>query len=104
RSETKKSADVNARTYTSTMGLFQKNPYQTTEKQSLYTLGLNKTVLVVGLGNKGKQYDATRHNIGFICLDAFAEKAELQPWVEKKDLKCLLASGTVGDTRVIAIK
>ena len=86
------------------MALFQKNPYDSTEKQPLYTLGLNKTVLVVGLGNKGKEYGGTRHNIGFDCIDAFARATDLSTWVEKKDLKCLLASGTVGNTRVIAIK
>lgn len=30
--------------------------------------------LVVGLGNIGKEYKLTRHNVGFICLDRFAEK------------------------------
>ncbi len=30
--------------------------------------------LIIGLGNPGKNYDRTRHNIGFMCIDALAEK------------------------------
>lgn len=86
------------------MALFQKNPYDSTEKQPLYTLGLSKTVLIVGLGNKGKNYTGTRHNIGFEVMDAFIKAADLPDWVEKKDLKCLHTNGNVGNTRVIAIK
>jgi PTH1 family peptidyl-tRNA hydrolase len=30
--------------------------------------------LIVGLGNPGKEYEGTRHNIGFSALDAIAQK------------------------------
>jgi len=30
--------------------------------------------LIVGLGNYPKEYDLTRHNIGFMCVDNFAQK------------------------------
>ncbi|HLO02367.1 MAG TPA: aminoacyl-tRNA hydrolase, partial [Symbiobacteriaceae bacterium] len=31
--------------------------------------------LIVGLGNPGARYEKTRHNIGWMALDAFAKKA-----------------------------
>lgn len=33
--------------------------------------------LVVGIGNKGREYDGTRHNIGFSILDELATKKDL---------------------------
>ena len=32
--------------------------------------------LVVGLGNPGKKYEKTKHNVGFMCLDLYANKAK----------------------------
>ena len=40
--------------------------------------------LVVGLGNPGRKYKATKHNIGFMCLDYFAKNNKLK---FKKDNK-----------------
>jgi PTH1 family peptidyl-tRNA hydrolase len=85
------------------MSLFQRRPNPSDTIQ-FYTLSQNKSVLLVGLGNPGKEYDGTRHNIGFACIDAFTNANDFSIWIEKKDMKCHMASATLGDTRVIAIK
>lgn len=89
--------------YTGCMALFQRRP-EVGQAIQYYTLGQNKQILIVGLGNPGKEYDGTRHNIGFAALDAFAEANELGPWVNKKDLRCEMATGRMGDAQVILIK
>ncbi len=85
------------------MSLFTRRP-QAGPVTQLYTLGQNKTVLIVGLGNIGKEYNETRHNIGFACLDAFVAANEFDAWIDKKDLRCHVATATLADTRVVAIK
>ncbi|HKR82087.1 MAG TPA: aminoacyl-tRNA hydrolase [Candidatus Saccharimonadales bacterium] len=85
------------------MAFLQKRP-NVGQPTQFYTVGQNKTVLVVGLGNIGREYDGTRHNIGFACVDDFASKNGFDPWIEKKDLKALFTSATLGDSRVILIK
>lgn len=85
------------------MALFVKRP-EIGSRLSFTTYGMNKSLLIVGLGNPGKDYDGTRHNVGFFCLDEFAKKNEFPSWVNKTDMKCLYAMKTVGDTRVILCK
>ena len=86
------------------MGLFTRNPQRQTEVQALYSVGQEKTVLIIGLGNPGREYDGTRHNIGFACVDAFADAHEFPAWTEKKDLKSLITASNLGGTRVILAK
>jgi PTH1 family peptidyl-tRNA hydrolase len=86
------------------MALLQKRP-QLGDTLQYYTLGQHKTIMLVGLGNIGEEYEGTRHNVGFMCLDYFVSKtADMTPWMDKKDMKCQLSTGQVGDTRVIAVK
>lgn len=85
------------------MALFHKRP-QASDSIQYYTLGQNKTLLIVGLGNIGDDYVNTRHNIGFAAIDHFAKTQDFPAWMHKKDLKCHYTSQTIADTRVILIK
>lgn len=85
------------------MGLFQKKP-QASSNMPSYRIGLQNTLMIVGLGNPGKEYEDTRHNIGFKCLDAFARAQAVDKWSDKRDLKCQLAQTTAGDNRIILVK
>jgi peptidyl-tRNA hydrolase, PTH1 family len=84
------------------MGLFQKQP--TFDSAPLYTVGNEVTLLIVGLGNPGKEYDGTRHNIGFEVVDSFANKNNFDPWITKKDQQCIQTSGRIGPARIILCK
>jgi PTH1 family peptidyl-tRNA hydrolase len=86
------------------MSWLQQRP-QTSDPTNYYTVGNNKNILIVGLGNTGQEYDLTRHNVGFYCIDEFVERApEMQDWISKKDLKCQVSIGQMGENRIIAVK
>lgn len=82
------------------MALFQKKPLVSTAAP-LYTIGANKTVIVIGLGNHSRQYEGTRHNVGFEALDYFAAKNNFPQWMVKKDLKCEITIAALGESRVV---
>lgn len=84
------------------MSLFEKKPV--IGNTLPYSLGANKTILVIGLGNPGDEYSGTRHNIGFEILDNFAAKNNFPSWTNKKDLKCLICIHQLSGIRVILIK
>ena len=85
------------------MALFTRRP-TVDSHLPLYSTGMNTTILIVGLGNIGKEYKNTRHNIGFEIIDHFAKKQDFPNWVLKKDLHSHQTSMTIGSTRVILCK
>lgn len=56
--------------------------------------------LFVGLGNPGKEYEKTRHNMGFACIDAFCQN-RFSLSVEKKGFSALYASVRFGTETVL---
>lgn len=59
-------------------------------------------LLLVGLGNPGKEYDGTRHNIGFEAVDAIARAASATDFKEK--FSGVWAKGRLGDQDVVLLK
>ena len=62
----------------------------------------NFDYLIVGLGNPGKQYESTRHNAGFICIDILAEKYGIK--INKLKFKSLIGEGRIEGKRCLLLK
>lgn len=58
--------------------------------------------LIVGLGNPGKKYEFTRHNSGYLCLDALAQKLDVK--INRIRFKSLTCDVKIGGHRCLLIK
>ena len=58
--------------------------------------------VIVGLGNPGKKYENTRHNAGFIAMDALADKYGIS--INEKKHKALCGSGVIEGNKVLLVK
>lgn len=58
--------------------------------------------LIVGLGNPGKKYEGTRHNMGFMCIDRLSDWAMID--VDKESFHGLVGRGKIFDNDVILFK
>ena len=58
--------------------------------------------LIVGLGNPGKKYDKTRHNMGFMAIDLLADQAKID--IDKEVFHSLMGRGKIYGEDCILIK
>jgi len=63
---------------------------------------MRKVWLIVGLGNPGQQYKMTRHNLGFMVVDRFAQKFNFE-WGKGRG-KAELSKGKINGESVILAK
>ncbi len=56
--------------------------------------------LIVGLGNPGKEYDGTRHNIGWDAVSAVAEDVEASAFSKKAAYNAEISEGMIGTQKV----
>jgi PTH1 family peptidyl-tRNA hydrolase len=59
--------------------------------------------LIIAQGNPGKQYERTRHNVGFVVVDAFAHK-ESASWQTVTKFKADIAELTHNGEKVLLVK
>ena len=58
--------------------------------------------LIVGLGNPGRQYERTRHNIGFDVIDSLSEKFSIR--LDSAKFKGIYGVGHVNGEKVLLLK
>lgn len=58
--------------------------------------------VIVGLGNPEKKYENTRHNVGFMAIDALAEKYGIS--LSEKKHKAICGTGFIEGIKVLLVK
>ena len=58
--------------------------------------------IIAGLGNPGKKYEETRHNMGFMAVDFLAEKYDIK--VNKIRFRALTGEGRIAGQKVLLLK
>lgn len=72
-------------------------------KQKKETLGIEVGMYIIaGLGNPDRQYQGTRHNVGFDVIDVIADRNNIT--VKEKKHKALIGKGFVGGQKAVLVK
>jgi PTH1 family peptidyl-tRNA hydrolase len=60
--------------------------------------------LIIGLGNPGNEYEATRHNAGFLFLDTLKASWEFPDFVPEKRFASLVSAGMKDSEKTLLVK
>lgn len=60
--------------------------------------------VIVGLGNYGKEYERTRHNIGFMALDRIAADFGFESFRLEKGFEAEISSGMIASEKTLLVK
>ena len=74
----------------------------TSGDRSLETEENSNVKLIAGLGNPGANYDYTRHNVGFMVLDALAQQYGVA--IKRKKFNALTEEVMAGETKLLLVK
>lgn len=61
------------------------------------------TFVIVGLGNPGKEYTHTRHNIGADALEYIRMSGDFSEWKEDTKKEALVSTGTIADKEITLV-
>lgn len=65
---------------------------------------MKPSLVVIGLGNPGAQYERTRHNVGFQALDVLSKEFGTGEWEEKDKFRALIQEARVVTVPVLLVK
>jgi PTH1 family peptidyl-tRNA hydrolase len=60
--------------------------------------------IIIGLGNLGTEYENTRHNAGFLCLDFFQKEFNFGSFTLDKKMSAEISTGTLEQEKVLLVK
>lgn len=74
------------------------------KKENLFGTALSGPVsfIIAGLGNPGPKYEHTRHNAGFMAIDALADKLGIK--IGRLRFQALCGEAMIGDSRTLLMK
>jgi len=59
-------------------------------------------IVIVGLGNPGKDYQLTRHNMGYMTADILADRWNID--IRRHNFRAVFGDGRIGDKKVVLVK